>query len=297
MSKTIIIRRRNPAGTAIERPWRDRHNNFVLGDPRYGSELHMRKHAVLTDDYVEAVALVRDGFSIRMSDGKGSPPSLISAAAIELEEVDVVPEGAIPPKIPLAPFTINEVLDDLRKALIAEAAMIAHWSSDDAAATFIGFASSEDAGEPYEDAAPGNVDLSRFRATPLIEAAYDWAYQCGRPEAFRPDHWDDLGVLLDGATPGAITTPSPMGRAESALRVTIGAAFARWKFEFERWLPLSVRELAHLAQMGEVATRNALGSAGIKGRHGIENEVARKWLLRRKNFVPTRTECLPPPLR
>lgn len=295
MSKTTIIRRRNPMSGAVERPWRDRHNNFVLGDPSHGGELHHRKNAILTDDYNEAVALVRDGFSIRMSAGDGRPPTLISAGKLDIEDVEVVPDGAIPPKTALAPFTINDVLKDLRKALIAEAAMIAYWGSDDAATTFIGFASSPDAGEPYDNASPDEVDLSRFRATPLIRAAYDWAYQCGEPDAFRPDQWDDLGALLDGATQGVVTTPSPMGNPDSPLRATLGAAFARWKLEFEQWLPLSVRELANLAQMGEVAARNALAKAGIKGRGGVENNVARQWLSERQKFVQTRDDLLPLP--
>ncbi|KZX93927.1 hypothetical protein A3718_08390 [Erythrobacter sp. HI0019] len=70
-------------------------------------------------------------------------------------------------------------------------------------------------------------------------------------------------------------------------------ALARWKFEFETSLRLSVRELAYLAQMNEVAARNALAKAGIKGRGGIENDVARSWLAERQKFVPTRTEFLP----
>jgi hypothetical protein len=83
-----------------------------------------------------------------------------------------------------------------------------------------------------------------------------------------------------------------MGDPESPLRVTIGTAFARWKFEMETWLPLSVRELAYLAQMNEVAARNALAKAGIKGRGGIDNDVARRWLADRQKFVPTRSELL-----
>jgi len=295
MTKTTIISRRNPKTGAIERPWRDRYNNFVLGDPSLGGEIHLRKYAVLTDDYDKAVALVRNGLSIRMSAGDGRPPSLISAGVLDLEDVEIVPDGAIPHKSALAPFTIDDVLKDLRKALIAEAAMIAYWCSDEVAATFIGFASSPDAGEPYDNASPEQVDLSRFRATPLIEAAYDWAYQCGTPDAFRPDQWDELGALLDGATAGVITTPSPMGNSESAIRVTLGAAFARWKLEFEHWLPLSVRELAYLAQMGEVAARNALVKGGIKGRGGVENDVARQWLRERQNFLATQEDLLPLP--
>lgn len=288
-----IITRRNPKTGNTERPYRDKRGNFVLGDPAFGNKLHHRENAVLTTDYDKAVRLVRKGFSIRMSAGDGTPPSLISAGKLTLTDVDDVAEGDIPPQSPLTPFTRDEVMLDLRKALVAEAAMIAHWGSYEAAEVFLGFPSSDDAGEPYDDADPVEVDLSRFRATTLIDASYDWAFQTGKPEAFRPESWDDLGSLMDGASPGTISTSSPMGDPDSALRVTIGTAFARWKFEFETWLPLSVRELAYLAQMTEVAARNALAKAGLKGRGGIENDTAREWLAQRQKFVPTRTELLP----
>jgi hypothetical protein len=292
MTRTTIITRRNPKTGKIERPYRDRHNNFVLGDPRHGARIHHRDNAVLTADYEKAVSLVRQGFSMRMTAGDGSPPSLISAGKLGLEDVDEVPAGAIPDATPLVPFTLDQVLADLRKALIAEAAMIAYWGSAEAAEAFIGFPSDEDAGEPYDNAKREQVDLSRFRATPLIEAAYDWAFQCGRPERFGPEMWDDLGALMDGATGGVITSPSPMGNPESALRVTIGTAFARWKLEAEPWLSFSVRELAYLAQMTEVAVRNALVKEGIKGRGGVDSDIARRWLQERKNFVPTRTRSV-----
>lgn len=293
MSKQTVISRVNPTTGKTEHPYRDRHGNFVLGDPSFGSELHYRKNAVLTTDYAEAVRLVRKGFSIRMSAGDGTPPSLISAGKLSLTEEDEVAEGAIPSADPLTPFPREAVLRDLQKALVAEAAMIAHWGSYEAAEAFLGFPSSDDAGEPYDDADPTKVDLSRFRATPLIDASYDWAFQTGKPQAFGPELWDDLGSLMDGASAGTISTTSPMDNPDSPLRVTIGTAFARWKFEFETWLPLSVRELAYLAQMNEVAARNALAKAGIKGRGGIDNYVARSWLAERQKFVPTRADLLP----
>ena len=80
----------------------------------------------------------------------------------------------------------------------------------------------------------------------------------------------------------------------SRLRVTIGTAVARWKLEFEPWLPLSARELAYLVQMTEVAARNALAIVGLEGRGGIDNDTARQWLAQRQKFVPTRANLLPP---
>jgi len=288
-----IITRINPKTGKTERPYRDKQGRFVLGDPAFGSELHHRKNAVLTTEYDEALRLVRKGFSIRMSAGDGTPPSLISAGKLKLTEVDAPSAGDIPAEGTQTPFSRDDVMHDLRKALVAEAAMIAHWGSYEAAEAFLGFPSSDDAGEPYDDADPAEVELSRFRSTSLIEASYDWAFQTGKPEAFGPELCGDLGSLMNGASAGTISTMSPMGDPESPLRVTIGTAFARWKFEIETWLPLSVRELAYLAQMNEVAARNALAKSGIKGRGGIENDVARSWLAERQKFVPTRTELLP----
>lgn len=287
-----IITRKNPKTGKTERPYRDKQGNFVLGDPAFGSELHHRKNAVLTIDYDEALRFVRKGFSIRMSAGDGTPPSLISAAKLTLTDIDEPTLDDIPAGGPLAPFSRDDVFHDLRKALVAKAAMVARWGSYDAAAAFLGFPPSDDAGEPYDDADPSEVDLSRFRATPLIDAMYDWAFQTGKHEALHPDLWDDLGSLMDNASVGTISILSPMANADSPLRVTIGTAFARRKFEFERSKLLSVRDLAYLAQMTEVAARNALAKAGIKGRGGIDNDIAREWLAQRQKFVPTRTNIM-----
>lgn len=281
-----IITRKNPKTGKTERPYRDKLGHFVLGDPAFGSELHHRKNAVLTTDYDEALRLVRNGFSIRMSTGDGTPPSLISARKLTLTDVHEPSPDDIPDGGPLTPFSRDEVMHGLRKALVAKAAMIARWGSDEAAQAFLGFPSSDDAD-------PSEVDLSRFRSTPLIEAGYDWAFQTGQPEAFRLDTRDDLRSLMDDGSSGTISTLSPMADADSALRVAIGTAFARWKFEFQPESLLAVRELAYLAQMTEVAARNALAKAGIRGRGGIDNDDARQWLAQRQKFVPTRTDLLP----
>lgn len=289
----IIITRKNPKTGKTERPYRDKQGNFVLGDPAFGSELHHRKNAVLTTDYDEALRHVRNGFSIRMSAGDGTPPSLISAGKLTLTDVHEPSPDDIPADGPLTPFSREDVMQDLRKDLVTKAAMIARWGSYEAAEAFLGFPLFDDADEPYDAADPSEVDLSRFRATPLIDVIYDWAFQTGKHETLRPDLWDDLGSLIDSASAGTISILSPMANADSPLRVTIGTAFARRKFEFERSKLLSVRDLAYLAQMTEVAARNALAKAGIKGRGGIDNDIAREWLAQRQKFVPTRTDFLP----
>lgn len=160
-----------------------------------------------------------------VSAGDGTPPSLISAGKLTLTDVHEPSPDDIPDGGPLTPFSRDDVMHDLRKALVAKAAMIARWGSDEAAEAFLGFPSSD-------NAEPSEVDLSRFRSTPLIEAGYDWAFQTGQPEAFHLDTRDDLRSLMDGGSSGTISTLSPMADADSALRVTVGTAFARWKFEF-----------------------------------------------------------------
>ena len=287
-----IITRKHPKSGKVERPYRDKQGNFVLGDPTFGNQLHLRKNAVLTTDYAEALRLVRMGFSIRMSAGDSSPPSLISAGKLTLTDVDEVAEGDIPAEGPQTPFPLETVLRDLQKALVVEAIRVAHWSSYEAAKAFLGFPTSDDASELYNDTDPAEVDLSRFRATPLINASYDWAFQIGKPEAFRLETRDDLRSLMYGASADTISTMPPIGNLESALGVTVATAIARWKFEFETSLPLSVRELAYLAQMKEVAARNALAKAGVKGRGGVDNAIARQWLSERQKFVPTRPDLL-----
>lgn len=290
MAEITIIRRVNPKTGKTELPWRDRKGNFVLADPRLGAQLHHRENAILTAEYDEVVRLVRLGHSIRMSAGDGSPPTLIRAASVEILDGDHVETATIPEARDTAPFPKEVLMRDLQKALIAEAAMVAYWGSDQAAAAFIGFA--PEGGEPYESTRPEEVDLSRFRATNLLSAAYDWAFQVGEPECFGPEMWDDLGALMDGASNGVITAMSPMAKPDSAIRATIETAFARWKLEHEPWLSLSVRQLAYLAQMDEVSARNALGKAGIKGRGGVSNDVARTWLWERQRFIPTRPELV-----
>ena len=288
-----IITRKNPKTGKTERPYRDKQGHFILGDPAFGSELHHRKNAVLTTDYDDVLRFVRNGFSIRMSAGDGTPPSLISAGKLTLTDVDEPSPDDIPAEGPLTPFSLDDVMHDLRKALVAKAVVIARWGNHEAAEAFLGFPPSDDAGEPYDSVDPSGVALSRFRSTPLIEASYDWAFQTGKHEAFRPDLWEDLGALMNGASTGTISALSPVANAGSPLRVTIDTAFSRRKFEFERGTLLSVRELAYLAQMTEVAARNALAKAGIRGRGGIDNDIAREWLAQRQKFVPTRTDLLP----
>lgn len=291
MAKVTVITRVNPKTGEIERPWQDKHGNYVLGDPKHGSARHHRSNAVFTANYDEAVQLVRDGFSIRMA-AKGTPASLIAPGSLTLEDIESDDPAAVIQTRLGAPFTREEILHELRRALVAQAAALAYWANEDAAAAFIGFPP-EDSTQPYEYVDLAEVDLSRFDATRVFGLAYDFAFQVGERPLFGPDTWDDLACLMDSATKGVIASISPMANPDSALRRTAETAFARWKLEHESWLNLSVRELALLARMDESAARNALGRERITARGGIANDVAKGWLADRRGFVPTDPAYLP----
>ena len=143
-----IITREHPKTGKTERPYRDKQGNFVLGDPAFKSALHYRKNAVLTSDYDEALRLVRKGFSIRMSAGDGTPPSFISAGKLTLTDVDEPSPDDIPAEDPLTPFSLDDVKHDLRKALVAKAAVIARWGSHEAAEAFLGSVDKSSVGIP-----------------------------------------------------------------------------------------------------------------------------------------------------
>ena len=287
MAKATIIRRINPKTGEIERPWQDRRGNYILGDPGQGALLHHREKAVVTSDYNEAVALVRKGFSIRMC-SEGRPAALIRSASLTIDEIDANDADALTEQRLTAPFTKEKVFSDLRRALVAQAAVIAYWGSREAAETFIGL-NAGDGSEPYDDANPAEVDLDRFAATRIVSVSYDYAFQTGEPTRFGPEEWGDLGSMIDSATPGVITAISPMIDPKSALRVTTDTAFARWKLDVETWLPITARQLALLAQMDEVAARNALSKEGISARGGIVNDDARRWLEKRRGYISTKS--------
>lgn len=258
----------------------------MLGDPKHGKRLHLRANARLTDDYDEAVGLVRQGFSIRMTSGGGAPPSLVSPKSLTFEEVDVVPVGAIPPKLPKAPVSRAGMRSGFQQLLFVQAAVIEQLASAQAASAFLGLEWPRPTAET-ESFDPIEVELERFQAFDLAAKAYDWAYQAGAPTTFGKHQRDELSALVASAPLGPPSNRSPLADPESDLSRVFGAALARWKLEFEPETKLVVRELAYLAGMGEAAARNALAKDKITSRSGVSAAIARKWLKKRNMFVAT----------
>ena len=69
----IKITRQNPRTGQVERPWRNRDGLFVLSDPAHGAKKHHAKFAVKVGTIEEVDALLKRGFSVRMTDGESRP--------------------------------------------------------------------------------------------------------------------------------------------------------------------------------------------------------------------------------
>lgn len=284
----ILITRRNPRTGRLERPWRNRDGDFVLGDPARGALKHHERFATKVKTLQEVLDLVRQGFSLRMTDGD-SPPALITPGSLEVHQE----EGEESPDLwsstlPKAPFGKDEMFAELKVALLIQANQIAHVGRRDYAVAFIGFET--DSVEPYCEDDPEKVDLSRFHATGYLDQAYDYAFQVGQYWDFDADNAQRLHEFIHGANPRSTRgDPSPLAALDSLCRRTADMAYARWKLTFDG--PLSIRELALLADMKESAVRNSLSKERIAVEDGhVDGLVAAKWLSERRDFIPTRTD-------
>ena len=282
----ISITRRNPRTGRIERPWRNRDNLFVLGDPAHGAQKHHDRFAVKVETLEEVARLIERGFSVRMTDGN-SPPSLISPDSLAVEDIDT--EDVLwAETLPKPPFEKAEMFEELKVALFVQANQIAHAGRHEAAIAFLGF-------EPvtlvptYDPHDLQRLDLSRFSATHYVDRAYDYGFQVGRYWDFGADMAQNAIEFLEGATPcDENGQPSPLMNDKSLCRIAIETAFSRWSLE--NGFSISIRGLALLSGMTEPAVRNSLSKDRIAITDGqIRDEAALAWLKQRRGFIPTRT--------
>jgi hypothetical protein len=80
--KAIRIELLNPRGGVIEEPVVNA-QGYCLGDPKFGPDRHLAKHAVYVKTLAEAAELVAAGYSLRMG-GAGKRGSLISPASLRV---------------------------------------------------------------------------------------------------------------------------------------------------------------------------------------------------------------------
>ncbi|MDA8251907.1 MAG: hypothetical protein M0Z28_22465 [Rhodospirillales bacterium] len=284
----ILITRLNPRTGRIERPWRNREGVFVLGDPTHGAQKHHDRFAVKVGTLAEVADLVKQGFSLRMTDGE-TPPSLIAPESLTITEQEG-DEGREQwaETLPKAPFSKDDMLTELKRAMLVQASQIAHAGSMEAAIAFIGFGTTNEL-YPYCEDDADKVDLRRFHASSYMDAAYDYAFQIGCYWAFGDGEAQDLNEFIQGANPrNCFGNGSPLANLDSLCRRAADMAFGRWKLS--QGHDLRIRELALLADMKEPAVRNSLSKDRITVQNGeVDSEAASKWLAERRDFIPTRT--------
>lgn len=271
---------------AVEKPWRNRKHQFVLGDPRHGQNRHHDELAIKVETYGESLELVQKGLSIRMSDGR-RPASLVSAGSLQLidEPVRCLDE-LWTYTIPVPPFTLDDVLRDWRATIIAQTCRILNVVNQKAAEFFSGLDLQDVVAAEHCD--PENLDLGRFLATRVIMEAYHYAFGT-RPGAYLSDEdVDELEVLLELISGGPTNRfYSPLDREDSPLRVALEMAYARW--QLREGSDLTVSRLAFLARMTESAVRNSLSKERIRPENGlIPYRTALAWLESRRDFLPQR---------
>jgi len=277
---------------------------FVLADPATGAQRHHKSNAVLVPSYSEALELVRQGFAIRMSDGR-SAPSLVAAGSLEFVEG---PVGSLDDlwtyTMPEAPFALETVLEELKGHLLSQASDIGWIANAQAASAFIGFEF-----DPVDDSesteALERIDLDRFNMTRIVKAAYHSAF---RPtpdsQAISEEDVDELEQILCGSLVRFQRRHgSPLDRDGSALQRTILSAYYRWQIVDGCFLPEealpdsgkpdhSVTEaIGALTGMPAHAVRNTLSRDGLSlVRSKLDREALVEWIVTRRNFAPLREE-------
>ncbi len=283
------ITRVNPASGGVDRPWRSRDHCFELAPvhSRTGASDLCQLRRV--DSYGEALELVEQGWSIRMGDGQ-SAPALVSQSDLRLSsEPYKYLDELWTYTMPVAPFPREALLADLRDFLMYHAAAIRLIAGRSAAVAFIGRRS------------PGRekIDITGFKLTGLVMAAYDSAFRTGGDRPLREEDITCIEYLLDMILrPRGHRATNCIG-AFSALRHTIRCAWLRWKIahdaleDSELDLPLA-ESLGAMAGLSYQASRNALAREKVSIAKGALccDEIA-AWLQRRRDFHPLR-ECESP---
>ena len=279
------ILRTAPNG-AIERPWRNREHQFVLGDPKHGNVKHHDEFAVKVDNYGQALELVKRGYSIRMSDGR-NPASLVSPASLTLlDEPTKSLDDLWHYTSPVPPFSKDVVFKKLKQTLLAESLAIAYIANIDMARAFSGIDLDDEPG--VHECNAEDIELSRFRVTAVIDHAFDYAFGSYPSFYLSEEDADELEIFLERASSASTDRfENPMHRDDSALRMTVEMAYARW--QLREGSALTVKRMAFLARMTENAVRNSLSKEQIKLQQGlVPFDEALRWLEGRQNFLPQR---------
>lgn len=186
------------------------------------------------------------------------------------------------------PFTLEDLMEELKFALWCNASQIALSGLHDVANIYLGFEAEfgpNDDGGPYA----ARISLERFEIAQTLQKAYDFAFQVGNRRAFTEDDRMDLAAFRSGAARGDWEgLCSPIMLPDSKLSHVADMALARMNLMHGD--ALTIRSLCLLANMTESAVRSALSTEGIKteGRPAsLPADTAAAWLSGRRGYVPT----------
>ena len=268
---------------------------FVLADPAQGAERHHKSNAVMVPSYSEALALVRKGYSIRVSDGRNAA-NLVTPGSLQFvdEPVDRL-DDLWTYTMPEVPFTLDAVMQELREHLLSQASDIGWIANADAASTFIGFNFDPvDGGESRE--ALERVDLERFNISRIVRAAYQSAFRPWPGDEISEDDVDELEQIITGSMVRFHRRHgSPIDQESSALQRTLLAAYYRWQIVDGCFLTRvelnqgATEAIGALTGMPANAVRNALSRDGISlVKSKIDHPALIEWIITRRNFAPLR---------
>jgi len=191
-------------------------------------------------------------------------------------------------------FNQDQIHDELKKILLVQADHIANTAHPDIAEQFIGFPL-QDNEFYYFESHPAQVDLSRFHATMLLDACYEYAVTPSVLTGHDDSLVQDLQVFVLGMPQADVGGEIHPFLTESGVCRTV-AQISLARFKLDEGDALNGRELALLANMTEGAVRNALADksenglqaiSGTKNPVMIDNDEALRWLTGRRGFIPT----------
>ncbi len=281
------ITRFNPVTKKAERPWRTRQHNFVLTGN--GS-----KREILVEDYEVALAMVMEGHSIRMSDGR-SPPSVVTPASLTIADAnETAADNLWVYTMPKLVHSREQLEHDIRVTVVVMATDIYWIAGQEAADRFLGVPLDIDNIKTAERI----LDLSKSTFCRAVIAAYEGAFRIGDARALSQSDHDQLAIFIGALTSGATRRhPNPVDDEKSALRRTMLTAYWRGLISrgelFEDNLLNSppVSRLAMLAAMTEQGVRNALAKEGLSLPLKQSDQVkAIRWLERARGFTPLREQ-------
>ena len=186
------------------------------------------------------------------------------------------------------PFTLDEVLDELRSVIWCSASQMALLGRNDLGDEMhipeTDFGMSESPTRYLSQ-----INLDSFDITETVCGAYNFAFQVNQHATFSSDDIADLMMFAGGSVRHSWSgEPSPLLREGSKLGHVADMVAARAQLMTDG--ALTIRHLALLANMTEATVRSALSADGIKteGRPAsLPASRAQPWLKGRRGYVPT----------